>query len=240
VPFTYFPTFSLRRPPPFSNYHPRLLFGALVRFIVLSRPSLLLFAVAALLFARVASKGAANLRFQLGVLRPFAALRLVGQLSANSILVLRFRIGEQEAVAFLLPSFPFSLSHFPRSDVEHVERDGAAFRGLRTAAYRHRRVWVRVLEPIECGASLLPSSPSLPLTERYFLRQFYPHLESTAVKIQIYLLMGLCAVEAALFLVAYFLRAVKIRQWIPFKLYETGLGTFLTPHFVLSYVLFLL
>jgi hypothetical protein len=64
-------------------------------------------------FARVASKGAANLRFQLGVLHPFAALRTVGQRSANLLLVLRFRIGEREAVAFLrsfLPSLSLPLS----------------------------------------------------------------------------------------------------------------------------------
>ncbi|GAA6032789.1 hypothetical protein JCM8097_000789 [Rhodosporidiobolus ruineniae] len=64
----------------------------------------------------------------------------------------------------------------------------------------------------------------------------YPRLPRS-FRDQLYALMTLFSISIVLFTAAFLLRAIKIGQWIPFRLTRTSRGTYLTPHFVLSWQL---
>ncbi|GAA5857224.1 hypothetical protein JCM8547_009380 [Rhodosporidiobolus lusitaniae] len=52
---------------------------------------------------------------------------------------------------------------------------------------------------------------------------------------QLWVLIGFYSVEVAFFLAAFLVRARKIHQWFPFRLHSSSRGTYIAPHYVLSY-----
>ncbi|GAA5984021.1 hypothetical protein JCM11641_005570 [Rhodosporidiobolus odoratus] len=96
---------------------------------------------------------------------------------------------------------------------------------------------VTAQETLYGAYQLLPKGANVFAVVAEGLRQsIYPNFPPTFGR-QLLALLVILAVEAGTFAVAYGLRARQIRQWLPFRLHATARGTYIAPHFVLSWQL---